>query len=353
MCTPLQSWKNDRKKKFSEYIEKNIEEINHTPSLWEYISESWMIDINFVKKWKDKELDWDAVTENDSITEDDIRNNPDLPWSRFWKNTQSMQIERALEINSDELSIFSMYMSRDNMNIIENVKRMPDFPWNWECISINPNITEEFVVEYKGCPWNFDSLSSNKAISIEFILKTMDDYPWSKSMASNPNLNKDNLFKIFDESEVRSYSYQLTPNLGIDLRFILSTLHLGWHHIYINQRSDLTGEIIEQFPDFDWRWPIICKHSADKKYITSHPKFYRDLFQRYNKTSIIDEVMHLEPRFVLRNERVGSIDEIVEFMRKKKAVKIIETAFLQAYWSTEYKLGRKRLMAEYESFFGK
>ena len=44
------------------------------------------------------------------------------------------------------------------MDIIES---NPDKPWDWECISENPNITFEFVKKHIDKPWDWGAISHN------------------------------------------------------------------------------------------------------------------------------------------------------------------------------------------------
>ena len=50
--------------------------------------------------------------------------------------------------------------------------------WNWEYISMNPNITMEFIEKYPEKPWDWDWISGNPNITMEIIEKHPEK-PWN------------------------------------------------------------------------------------------------------------------------------------------------------------------------------
>lgn len=46
-----------------------------------------------------------------------------------------------------------------------------DKPWNWQCLSINPNITIDHILKYPNLPWVWFELSRNPNITIEHIFQ--------------------------------------------------------------------------------------------------------------------------------------------------------------------------------------
>jgi len=57
------------------------------------------------------------------------------------------------------------------------IQENPDFPWVWECISKNPNITMDIIRENPDKPWHWESISWNPNITID-IIKENPDKPW-------------------------------------------------------------------------------------------------------------------------------------------------------------------------------
>ena len=54
----------------------------------------------------------------------------------------------------------------------------PNKPWDWYCLSINPNITFDNVLAYPEKPWDWYNLSYNPNITWE-IVQANPDKPWN------------------------------------------------------------------------------------------------------------------------------------------------------------------------------
>ena len=50
----------------------------------------------------------------------------------------------------------------NRLNKTKTIKENPDLPWNWAWISLNPNITIDFIINNSGKPWNWQWISKNK-----------------------------------------------------------------------------------------------------------------------------------------------------------------------------------------------
>ena len=58
------------------------------------------------------------------------------------------------------------------------LEKYPDKPWNWRWISMNPNITVDFIEKHPDKPWDWEGISMNPNITMEFIEKHSDK-PWN------------------------------------------------------------------------------------------------------------------------------------------------------------------------------
>ena len=54
------------------------------------------------------------------------------------------------------------------------LEKYPDKPWNWRWISMNPNITVDFIEKHPDKPWDWEGISMNPNITIDFIEKHID-----------------------------------------------------------------------------------------------------------------------------------------------------------------------------------
>jgi hypothetical protein len=72
---------------------------------------------------------------------------------------------------------------------LEIVKANPDKPWNYNGLSLNPNITWEIVCKNPDEPWNYYYLSFNPNITWK-IVKANIDKPWDYYMLSYNQMDK-------------------------------------------------------------------------------------------------------------------------------------------------------------------
>ena len=73
------------------------------------------------------------------------------------------------------------------------IKDNSDKPWNWGCLSMNPNITFDIVLAHPDKPWNWIFLSVNPNITFDIVL-SYPDKPWYWGFLSwNQNITFDNV----------------------------------------------------------------------------------------------------------------------------------------------------------------
>jgi hypothetical protein len=219
----------------------------------------------------------------DDNTTEAIFSNPNLnikillQLSENWINNEKLSASSPLasrETKSSEVYKLSKYLSRNKGITMKDIKSNPQIKWNYKLLSINPNITWEFIKEtiesktYNKLPknnrWNINSLCShNRSITLDIIRKNKykwnfsrlsknsiitpkivednPDIPWDKNeLAKNPNFSWAYLLEHYfeDESELVIH-YSNNPNINI--KDILSNLEywVDW----IDDKNNIEGKI--------------------------------------------------------------------------------------------------------------
>ena len=75
------------------------------------------------------------------------------------------------------------------MNLIQLIKNNPDKPWNWCGLSMNPNVTTEYVTNNPDKPWDWYWLSRNPNITMEDVTNNPDK-PWNWTSLSYNRMSK-------------------------------------------------------------------------------------------------------------------------------------------------------------------
>ena len=113
------------------------------------------------------------------------------------------------------------------MSLIKLLTTYPEKPWSLYSLSMNPNITPEFVLAHPEKPWYWDCLSENPSITPEFILSHPEiDWDWS-CLSMNP---------------------VITPE------FILAHPEKPWNYYWLSMNPNITSEFIISHPNKPWNW---------------------------------------------------------------------------------------------------
>ena len=95
---------------------------------------------------------------NPAISLNDIITHPEYPWD--W-NTMSANLNMTIEFAMEYHDKLEWYRISENSGItMDDITNHPELPWSWMGISENPNIMPDFVMaNFKRI--NFKSLSNN------------------------------------------------------------------------------------------------------------------------------------------------------------------------------------------------
>ena len=84
--------------------------------------------------------------------------------------------------------------------------KYPEKPWDWHYISMNPNLTMEFIEKYPEKPWNWYGISRNPNITMGMIEKHPEK-PWHWDWISrNPNMTMEFIEKNIDKIDFKRLS---------------------------------------------------------------------------------------------------------------------------------------------------
>lgn len=143
------------------------------------------------------------------------------------------------------------------MNILEKLLIIfPHKSWNFNCLSLNPNISEKFIENNIKSPWNWYYLSKILYFTEDFIKKYSDKFTWqtlfrNKSLTLNlidDYLQKNELSdKLSDNTRYLSQNPNLfTPNPKDTEKFIIKYIDkLDLNQIF--QHSSFTLDHLEYF----------------------------------------------------------------------------------------------------------
>ena len=160
-----------------------------------------MITFNFIKRHKDKPLNWKELTCSKNISLKDIVNNPELPWVEDYiifnpEVTVNDIINSKIKWSASQIPFkkgipFSFILNR------------LEIPWNWTLISAYGNIDINDVKNNLHFPWNWSKLSYHSKMDLKTIYNNMD-LPWDWNIIYDYyRLNEDTI----EEYKIKSANF--------------------------------------------------------------------------------------------------------------------------------------------------
>ena len=169
---------------------------------------------------------------------------PKLPWeiqSMIVDYLRSTQLEYLIEKYDVDWD-FGFLTSFVSSNFIKDNR-----PWNWQSLSIISKI--QFIEENISFPWDWNLVSQNKNLTVEFIKKHMDK-PWDwQEVSTNIKLT------TLDPDIPWSWS-GLSLNKSLTGEMFLKHVDKDWNYDRLSLgRLDIN--IINLFPDKPWKWKFL------------------------------------------------------------------------------------------------
>ena len=198
---------------FYQYLIDNFaDEVNY-----HLLSENPNITWDIIKAHPDKPWNYKNVSRNPNITWDIVVSNPDEPWDYEYLSLNpniTMEIvlanpdkEFVLNFIGDyqeptedhpetylEMTVEMIQTNTYNFELLslnpnipwEIVRATSDRPWNYELLCLNPNITPRIVENNPDKPWDYSILSENLNTTWEFV-KANQDANWDyNNLQLNP-----------------------------------------------------------------------------------------------------------------------------------------------------------------------
>lgn len=172
-----------------------------------------------IKRLPLSRIDWHFVSkQNPSVTWEIIKSNPECPWDWIELTTNpsiSMEIIQGSRVKGWDIyntrilenpnitfefyerlkhpkwgNMFMFMLSKSAKTTWKIISDNPDVNWNWEGISLNPNITWDIIKNNLEKPWDWYNISLNSNITWD-IIKKNPDYNWDpRAVTINPNITR-------------------------------------------------------------------------------------------------------------------------------------------------------------------
>jgi hypothetical protein len=234
---------------------------------WEDVSRNPNLTVEFIKKHPYKRWNWRFISENSSFTPKDVENNPEFPWEPGYlvlnKSFPEEEIEKVIDNYSWQRSIWENNdLSLEFIKYHSRGKRL-----NWRLLSLNKNITPEFIESKIRNPfvyWHRLSSSYNINLTNEFFERHSEDHHWEINFG-NPIFDKEFIEKHAEEKwfweDEYGFREDLLYNPDITLELLKKYQKLQEVGRYVlSNRLRLTWEDVESNPNITWDYNGLAKN---------------------------------------------------------------------------------------------
>ena len=93
--------------------------------------------------------DFDELSHSHNISASDMISHPQFPWDYMaMPNKADFVFERALPILQNRMHFLLRFFSNHHAVTMDDIENHLELPWNWTLITVNPNITPEFLEKH-------------------------------------------------------------------------------------------------------------------------------------------------------------------------------------------------------------
>ena len=257
------------------------------PWYWNHISETLKITINDVLntpylKWSFKHLSC-----NPYITYQNIQQYPTLNWSyKYFSKNPNLTFDivlNDLRLASDTLydNFKKLYPDLSTDKLWEKLKEVSIFKnWNFDFLSLNPNIKFVDIIQYRYFNWNWRYVSSKDDLDFNFVFDNINlSWDWYQ-LSGNKNLTLEILDKNIDlnwDLEMVSVNpkltftnpkkypmidfYYLSQNVNLTFDIVLNNLDNNWDFDQLSSHPNLTFDFLFNHIDIiEWNWYLLSRH---------------------------------------------------------------------------------------------
>lgn len=230
---------------------------------WLALSLNRSISFEFIQTHMDYPWNIPAVSRNSSITEAIVRANITFPW-RYNElcSNPNISFDFILEYilkSTSKIDINWSALSANPAIPISTIDQYPNYPWNDQYISMNPNITSNYILnEGASRKWFIPYVSANKGITERDIYKNI--LPWDYlNLGSNPNLPAK---YVNDNPNQRWNMYSVSSNPNITITDIESFHSIAWDSFGLSMNPNITYGYVSTHPEYNWMKSMLLMNKA-------------------------------------------------------------------------------------------
>lgn len=209
-------------------------------------------DFNFRMLSRHPNITWDIIQANQTFA-----NGERIPWDY---DVFAHGPNATLEVFSSDLSLWDWGdLSNHPLITMEFTREHRDLEWAYYYVSINPNLTWEFVRENPTVGWDWKEVSRHRCVTWDRVVEN-PNMPWShKYLSSNPNITREIV--------------AANPQIQWDPARILANPAIPWDRVLppiddvdlwrlLSGRPEITWKFVADRPHLPWNWGTLSSKTV-------------------------------------------------------------------------------------------
>jgi len=235
------------------------------------------------------------VQMNTAMEEAWVRYKHHLAWSLIGRTTREQQLDHVYQllVHPDENKRWRLSVSE--FLDISVVELHPEWPWDYDGLSENPNLTWEIVQKSPHQPWNYYKLTIHPCVTWKIIMDH-PELPWKFSLfVRNPNAT----WEILQQHPEIEWNYSLAAESHhiVTWEIVCSHPEIKWNYSALSRNQNITwSHITSRPPKFwectSWNYTRCMEQTVTPKELKRYHATWtiRDLFQNFQETwyNIVD-----------------------------------------------------------------
>ena len=198
---------------------------------------------------------WSLVSSNPSISFEFISKNPTLPWVPKYVSSNPNITQKDIVSNLEYPWDFEGLCSNPNLSLdfFNEYIVKPDVVHrvDWHLISANPSIIMMDVINYSNYAWNDRYLSMNPNLTSNFILNEGKGRKWFVPyVSSNSGIGERDIFKSTLKSMFEWDYRNLSANVNLPIAYVSDNITKDWNFHSISANASLQD--INKFHKVKW-----------------------------------------------------------------------------------------------------
>lgn len=242
---------------------------DHLDKDWDWCGFSHDAPFEFVTKHLDKDWVLSNLLYNENIPpeffEKCIFGEIQLPFSEhFYSNLSSSSklTEKIIFAKSDMLNWSKI--SHNEKTTMKFIEDNLNFPWDWDMILFNPNLTTEFIRNHANSFYRWLKFDMSETLTgilkecwwlkCDFIFKLLEirEFSWAYPfLSSSPEITLEFIHKNIDK---KFYMYELSKNPVVTMDYVEANIYHIWNFRGLSFNPNLTLEFLEKYYFEDWAW---------------------------------------------------------------------------------------------------